>query len=99
MLQGTSTQDSICWQLKQTQPRKEMATKTEHKLFDSLITGGSIRNDRDLARELNVAPPVISKIRNLKLELGDSMRVRIMRRFGLTMRRVDELAPPGATAE
>lgn len=71
-----------------------MPTKTEHKLFDSLITGGDIRNDRDLARELHVAPPVISKIRNLKLELGDSMRVKVMRRFGLTIRRVDELAPP-----
>lgn len=75
-----------------------MVTKTKHQLFDSLITGGNIRTDRDLAHELNVAPPVISKIRNLKLDLGDTMRVKIMRRFGLSIRRIDELAPP-ATAE
>ena len=68
-----------------------MTHQTCNKLLNSLITGGAIRSDRDLARELGVAPPVISKMRHGHLALGDTMRVKIMRRFGLSLKRIDEL--------
>lgn len=70
-----------------------MATRTEHKLLDSLIDAVIIRNDADLARALKVKPPTISHLRSGS-PLGDAMRVKIMRRFGLTLKKVDELSPP-----
>lgn len=73
-----------------------MYTKNTHPLFDALIEEKKLVNDAGLARALGLAPPVISKIRNGKMEIGDTMRVNIMRRFKMSLLRLDDLAPPGS---
>lgn len=75
-----------------------MKSTAKHSLLDALIDGETVRNDADLARVLNIAAPSISKTRHGKLEVSDTMRVAIMRRFRWSLKRIDELAPP-ATEE
>lgn len=67
-----------------------------HTLLDELKRQKKIRSDRQLADLLNVAPPVISKMRNGTLQLGDTLRVRIMRTVGWDITLIDHLAPPEA---
>lgn len=47
------------------------------KLLDALIEHLSLKNDAALARALETAPPIISKIRNGKLPVGGSMLIRM----------------------
>lgn len=68
---------------------------TNNALFDTLLRENAhLRNDAGLARALNVAPPVISKIRHGSLIVGDTMRLTVMRKFQMPLYRLDELAPP-----
>lgn len=54
----------------------EMATKTtQNKLLDIIIEKTGLRNDAGLARLLEVAPPVISKIRHNRLPFGATLAV------------------------
>lgn len=46
-------------------------------LFDAIIKQLNLRNDAALSRLLNVAPPVISKIRHRKLTVGASLLIRM----------------------
>ncbi len=46
-------------------------------LFDFLIARWQLKNDAALARLLEVAPPVISKMRNARLTLGAVLLLRI----------------------
>ena len=48
-----------------------------NNLIDSLIEGMSLKNDAALARALEVAPPVISKIRHGRLPVGASLLIRM----------------------
>ena len=48
-----------------------------NNLLDSLIDTLRLRNDAALARVLEVAPPVISKIRHRKLPIGASILIRM----------------------
>lgn len=50
---------------------------TSGDLFDIVIARMHLKNDAALARLLEVAPPVISKIRNGKLPLGASIIIRV----------------------
>lgn len=71
-----------------------MYTPPSHALLDSLIDKkGAIRNDAELARELGIGAPILSKVRNGR-PVGASLRLRIMRRFKVTLAVVDKLAPP-----
>lgn len=70
-----------------------MASRAENKLLDSLIDGVIIRTDKDLSRHLKCTASAISDLRNGAL-LGDAMRLRFMRKFGISLRKIDELAPP-----
>ncbi|MYM25759.1 hypothetical protein GTP46_24325 [Duganella sp. FT135W] len=65
-------------------------------LIDYLLTENNIANDAALSRALEVAPPVISKIRNNRLYVGATLRLRIMRKFGMSLEKLDELAPEPA---
>ena len=47
------------------------------KLLDSLIDKLGIKNDAALSRVLEVAPPVISKIRHRRLPVGASLLIRM----------------------
>ena len=48
-----------------------------NKLLDALIERMHLKNDAALSRALDVAPPVISKIRHGKLPVGASMLIRM----------------------
>lgn len=72
-----------------------MKTKMDHPLFDALIAENPrVRNDADLCRVLEVQPPNLSKMRNRKMPVSDSLRVAVMRKFRWSIKRLDELAPP-----
>lgn len=74
-----------------------MKTKANHPLLDALIEeNDGIRNDADLRRVLGIEPATISKIRHGKLAVSDTIRVAIMRKFKWSLRRLDDLAPPGS---
>lgn len=70
-----------------------MASRAPCKLLDALIDKVVIRSDADLARALKTTPAVLSGLRNGQ-RLSDGMRLRIMRKFGLSLKKIDELAPP-----
>lgn len=54
------------------------STKNDpNKFFDTLIKHLELKNDARLSEALEVAPPVISKIRHRKLPVGYAMLVRI----------------------
>src|SRR6476646_10475544 len=48
-----------------------------NNLLDSLIEKLNLKNDAALSRALEVAPPVISKIRHRRLPVGASMLLRM----------------------
>jgi plasmid maintenance system antidote protein VapI len=47
------------------------------RLLDTLINRLNLKNDAALSRALEVAPPVISKIRHRRLPVGASMLIRM----------------------
>lgn len=63
-----------------------MTTKNENALLDLVAEKIGARNDAQLARGLEVAPPVISKIRHNRLPVGTSMVVKIHETTGMTVR-------------
>lgn len=71
-----------------------MKPTAAHPLLDALIEAENLRNDSAIAAELCIPAPQISKTRHCKIDVSDSMRVAIMRRFRWSLKRIDELAPP-----
>lgn len=79
-----------------------MTTQLEHKmtsnrladqlaydpnnLLDSLIDKLNLKNDAALSRALEVAPPVISKIRHRRLPVGASLLIRMHEVSDLSIR-------------
>ena len=61
------------------------------KLIDGLVALHCLKNDAALAHKLEVAPPVISKVRNGRLPIGDSLLIKIQRTFNMTLPQVDAL--------
>ncbi len=47
------------------------------RLLDTLINKLALKNDAALSRALEVAPPVISKIRHRRLPVGASLLIRM----------------------
>src|SRR6476659_10126572 len=63
-----------------TTPRStlcEEATYDPNHLLDCLIAKLNLKNDAALSRALEVADPVISKIRHRRLPVGASMLIRM----------------------
>ncbi|GGY15558.1 hypothetical protein [Pseudoduganella dura] len=56
---------------------EEAMTYNPNRLLDGLLDIMQLKNDAALARALEVAPPVISKIRHLKLPVGASLLIRM----------------------
>ncbi len=48
-----------------------------NNLLDVLLKKLELKSDAALSRALNVAPPVVSKIRNLRLAIGASLLIRM----------------------
>ncbi len=59
--------------------------------IDNLIASFGLKNDAALAKELDVAPPVISKIRHGKLKVGATMIIRIHEVFGISIAQIRRL--------
>jgi plasmid maintenance system antidote protein VapI len=55
-------------------------------LLDALIKKLSLKNDAALSRILEVAPPVISKIRHKRLPVGASLMIRMHEVSDITIR-------------
>src|SRR5713226_5124612 len=53
-------------------------------LLDALIDKMHLKNDAALSRALEVAPPVISKIRHRRLPVGASMLIRMHEATGMS---------------
>lgn len=60
-----------------TEGRLQNVAYDPNNLLDSLIKQLSLKNDAALARALEVAPPVISKIRHKRLPVGASLLIRM----------------------
>lgn len=60
-------------------------------LLDTLIEKLELKNDAALARQLEVAPPVISKIRHRTLRVGATMLLRMHDASELTIRELRKL--------
>ena len=62
-----------------------------NNLLDSLIEKLHLKNDAALSRALEVAPPVISKIRHRRLPVGASLLIRMHEVTDLSIRELREL--------
>ena len=60
-------------------------------LLESLIKKLNLKNDAALSRALEVAPPVISKIRHGKLSVGASILIRMQEVSDLSIKELREL--------
>ncbi|MBC3832405.1 hypothetical protein H8K33_12940 [Undibacterium amnicola] len=57
-------------------------------LLDAIIKHLGIRNDAALSRRLEVAPPVVSKIRHRILPIGATLLIRIHEETGWTIKEI-----------
>lgn len=62
-----------------------------NQLLDTLIGKLSLKNDAQLSRALEVAPPVISKVRHHRLPVGASLLIRMHELSGIDIRELREL--------
>jgi plasmid maintenance system antidote protein VapI len=62
-----------------------------NKLLQTLIERLNLRNDAALSRALEVAPPVISKIRHGRLPVGASLLIRMHEVSGMSIRELRNL--------
>ena len=72
-----------------TQDSNQLADQLAYdpnNLLDSLIEKLHLKNDAALSRALEVAPPVISKIRHRRLPVGASLLIRMHEVSDLSIR-------------
>lgn len=69
----------------------QQETYDPNRLLDSLIDRLKLKNDAALSRALEVAPPVISKIRHRRLPVGASLLIRMHEVSDLSIRELREL--------
>jgi hypothetical protein len=60
-----------------TKPVPETAIYNPDRLLDAIIAKLKLKNDAALSRALEVAPPVISKIRHRTLPIGATILLRM----------------------
>jgi hypothetical protein len=66
-------------------------TYNPNHLLDILRGNMQLRNDAALSRMLEVAPPVISKIRHRRLPVGASLLIRMHEVTGMSIRDLRDL--------
>jgi hypothetical protein len=67
------------------------STYNPNHLFDRLIDKLQLKNDAALSRALEVAPPVISKIRHRRLPVGASLLIRMHEMTGMSVLELRDL--------
>jgi plasmid maintenance system antidote protein VapI len=60
-------------------------------LLNALIKKFNLKNDAALSRTLEVAPPVISKIRHRRLSVGASLLIRMHETSGISIQDLRDL--------
>lgn len=60
--------------------------------LDTVIAHQELKNDAALSRFLEVAPPVISKLRHGKLDIGASLILKAHEKTGIAVASIKELA-------
>jgi plasmid maintenance system antidote protein VapI len=81
-------------QSQQSEQEHELTSQVTYNpdnLLDSLIERLNLKNDAALSRALEVAPPVISKIRHRRLPVGASMLIRMHEVSNMDIRELREL--------
>jgi hypothetical protein len=63
----------------------------QNRLLNHLMQVMGAKNDAALSRELEVAPPVISKMRHHRLAVGPALKIRIMEKTHITLRDLNYL--------
>lgn len=79
---------------KASAPQEEVTEERHYdpnRLLDTLIERLRIKNDAALSRALEVAPPVISKIRHNRLPVGASLLIRMHEVSDLSIRELRQL--------
>jgi plasmid maintenance system antidote protein VapI len=61
----------------QNHPQTSQADYDPNHLLDAMLEKLKLKNDAALSRALEVAPPVISKIRHRRLPVGASILIRM----------------------
>ncbi len=69
----------------------EGAQYDPNKVLDALIAKLELKNDAALSRVLEVAPPVISKIRHQTLPIGATLLLRMHEASNLSIRELRSL--------
>ena len=69
----------------------DQPTYDPNTLLDALIEKLRLKNDAALCRALEVAPPVISKIRHKRLPVGASMLIRMHEVSDMSIRELRDL--------
>jgi plasmid maintenance system antidote protein VapI len=65
---------------------------TPHPLIDAVLKRQKIATDAALANAINVAPPVLSKVRKGKLPVGPSLILRLHETFDMPVKEIRALA-------
>jgi hypothetical protein len=78
------------WQTETSTNRRKSMNKAPvqidlNRFVDWLLAKLACKNDAELARTLEVAPPVISKIRHHRLLVGATLILHLHERFGLNV--------------
>ncbi|MBR7793810.1 hypothetical protein KDM87_14525 [Undibacterium sp. FT147W] len=73
--------------------------KRNNAFIDLLIQTMELKNDAALSRVLEVAPPVISKIRHGRLPVGASMLISAHEESGLSIREMKDVLGLNNVAE
>jgi hypothetical protein len=69
----------------------EPSSFVPNKLLDTLIEKLHLKNDAELCRVLEVQPPIISKIRHRKLNVGATILLRMHEKSNIPIRELKEL--------
>lgn len=70
--------------------------KPKHTLLDKVIEENRLRSDAHLADEIGYSKGRICEIRKGDIGVSDEVRCAIARRFNMTLKQIDALAPPKA---
>jgi predicted house-cleaning noncanonical NTP pyrophosphatase (MazG superfamily) len=69
----------------------EPSSFVPNKLLDTLIEKMHLKNDAELCRVLEVQPPIISKIRHRKLNVGATILLRMHEKSNIPIRELKDL--------
>lgn len=69
----------------------DQASYDPNRLLDALLEKMNLKNDAALSRMLEVAPPVISKIRHRRLPIGASLLIRMHETTDMSIRDLRDL--------